>query len=336
MRADLVSSSGDWQETAKQGQFSPSGFLFVQVDITDLTKAVALCSRRIADHLIPYNARYVQPGRVEEHRGAGSAMHNENAPRPSPPSPRLAASPPRLHKMDDARPRALPGREATTLTPREERELLTRFKTMQMNTEDTPEEVREKFSIRREQIPKIEAKALRELGVEQDFIDVLVSFRSIIPDEKFRVLEAELNSFAEEYHHGHYTSCGLRIGRTLEHIVYALALSWNVRVNRVTLHILADLESSFDRLSSTLIAHASASEDDKLRSRKSVQDHCGEISRKLFDLASKIENQMDVVTTNVPINMSLSCATLGNSSRSAQRSAMRSMLLIRPKSFATL
>jgi hypothetical protein len=56
------------------------------------------------------------------------------------------------------------------------------------------------------------------------FSDVLVSVKSILKPGQFEVLEHELAVFAEEYRYEHYTACALRIGRTLEHVVYALAM----------------------------------------------------------------------------------------------------------------
>jgi hypothetical protein len=103
------------------------------------------------------------------------------------------------------------------------------------------------------------------------FLDVLVSMRSILSPEQFEVLEHELAAFSEEYRHEHYTACGLRIGRTLEHVVYALARAWGVSINRTTLQVLSGLNGSFDQLSQVLIAYATADESEKARRKKAFR-----------------------------------------------------------------
>jgi hypothetical protein len=95
------------------------------------------------------------------------------------------------------------------------------------------------------------------------FFDVLVSLKSVLSSEQFEVLEQELSAFSEEYRHEHYTACGLRIGRTLEHVVYALARAWGVNVNRAALQVLSDLGSSFEQLSRAIIDYATSGENEK-------------------------------------------------------------------------
>lgn len=77
------------------------------------------------------------------------------------------------------------------------------------------------------------------------FDDVLISLKSILSPEQFEILETELSAFSEEYRHEHYTACALRIGRTLEHVIYALARDWGVKINRTTLQVLSDLGKQF-------------------------------------------------------------------------------------------
>jgi hypothetical protein len=80
------------------------------------------------------------------------------------------------------------------------------------------------------------------------FVDVLISLKSVLDPEQFRLLSHELSAFSEEYRHAHYTACGLRVGRTLEHVVYALARAWGVNVNRTTLEVISGLDESVERL----------------------------------------------------------------------------------------
>jgi len=83
-------------------------------------------------------------------------------------------------------------------------------------------------------------------STSQLFDDVLISLKSVLSPEQFEILETELSAFSEEYRHEHYTACALRIGRTLEHVIYALARDWGVKINRTTLQVLSDLGKQFE------------------------------------------------------------------------------------------
>ena len=135
------------------------------------------------------------------------------------------------------------------------------------------------------------------------FLDVLVSLKSVLGAEQFVILEQELSAFSEEYRHGHYTACALRIGRTLEHVVYALARDWGVNVNRATLQVLSDLANSFDQLSGAVIAYATTDENERTRRLKLIQDRLVEIQKKLIQLNFDIHSDLHVESTDVPVNV---------------------------------
>jgi hypothetical protein len=135
------------------------------------------------------------------------------------------------------------------------------------------------------------------------FLDVLVSLKSVLGAEQFVILEQELSAFSEEYRHEHYTACALRIGRTLEHVVYALARDWGVNVNRATLQVLSDLDNSFDQLSGAVIAYATTDENERTRRMKLVQDRLVEIQKKLIRLNFDIHSDLHPKSTDVPVNV---------------------------------
>jgi hypothetical protein len=132
---------------------------------------------------------------------------------------------------------------------------------------------------------------------------ILISLKFVLGPEQFEVLEHELSAFSEEYRHQHYTACALRIGRTLEHVVYALARSWGVNVNRTTLQVLSGLTNSFEQLSKSVIAYAASDEKAKTKHRRSVQEQIQSISGKLVNLAFDLDSPMHPESTNLPINV---------------------------------
>jgi hypothetical protein len=135
------------------------------------------------------------------------------------------------------------------------------------------------------------------------FFDVLVSLKSVLAPDKFGVLEQELDAFSEEYRHEHYTACGLRIGRTLEHVVYALACAWGVNVNRTTLRVLSNLDQSYGQLSEAVIAYATTDELQKAKRRQAVQERLVDFQRNFiqlnFDLHSELRPEISDVAVNV-------------------------------------
>jgi hypothetical protein len=135
------------------------------------------------------------------------------------------------------------------------------------------------------------------------FFDVLVSLKSVLNPVQFEVLERELSAFSEEYLHEHYTACGLRIGRTLEHVVYALACAWGVRVNRAALQVLSDLENSFEQLSRAVVDYATTDEDEKVGRKKSVQRQYEIVISKLTKLIFDLDSDKLPKSTDVPVNV---------------------------------
>jgi hypothetical protein len=144
----------------------------------------------------------------------------------------------------------------------------------------------------------------RDLNLPPDiFADVLISLKFILGPEEFEVLEHELSAFSEEYRHQHYTACALRIGRTLEHVVYALARSWGVNVNRTTLQVLSALTNSFEQLSKSVIGYAASDETAKTKHRRLVQEQLQSVSGKLVNLVFDLDSPMHPESTNVPVNV---------------------------------
>jgi len=69
-------------------------------------------------------------------------------------------------------------------------------------------------------------------------------------------LRTEPQEFVREYTSGHYTTAVLCVGRALEFVIYTLAKSWGVHVNKRTIKLLDDLESNFKSLCTVVIDYA--------------------------------------------------------------------------------
>ena len=135
------------------------------------------------------------------------------------------------------------------------------------------------------------------------FFDVLISLKSVLAPDKFEVLEQELAAFSEEYRHEHYTACGLRIGRTLEHVVYALACAWGVNVNRTTLRVLSNLDQSYSQLSEAVIAYATTDELQKGKRKQTVQERLVDFQKKFYSAQFDIHSDLRPESSDVAVNV---------------------------------
>jgi hypothetical protein len=135
------------------------------------------------------------------------------------------------------------------------------------------------------------------------FLDVLISLKSVLVPDKFAVLEQELAAFSEEYRHEHYTACALRIGRTLEHVVYALACAWGVKVNRTTLRVLSKLDQSYGQLSEAVIAYATTDELQKAKRMQAVQEGLVEFQRNFIQLNFDLHSELRPESSDVAVNV---------------------------------
>ena len=86
------------------------------------------------------------------------------------------------------------------------------------------------------------------------------------------VLEHEIRHLRDEIGHGHFTAAALRVGRSLEFIVYEACRSWGVEVREPILVGLTKLDNSKKELARRLIDYANtdAGGSDADRAKKSV------------------------------------------------------------------
>ena len=111
-----------------------------------------------------------------------------------------------------------------------------------------------------------------QLAADEDELTKSLSALSIKLDAHFladgqQVLEHEIKHLREEIGHGHFTAAALRVGRSLEFIVYAACKSWNVKVREPILVGLTTIEAANDRLTKSLIAYADLDREHSNRPR---------------------------------------------------------------------
>jgi hypothetical protein len=136
-----------------------------------------------------------------------------------------------------------------------------------------------------------------------EFEAILISLSAYIKREEYKMIVNEVSELNSEIISKHYTSAALRIGRTLEYVIYTLAMAWDVKINRVSSAIAKDLEQSNTQLTKLIIDYFYSTEEEKIRKKEVLTKKCQEVSGKITAVGFKIDNLDEPKETNQPINL---------------------------------
>jgi hypothetical protein len=144
---------------------------------------------------------------------------------------------------------------------------------------------------------------LRPLEGLSQFGDILVSLRPLMTAEHFNLVLEEVQEFNEEFDSKHYTSATLRVGRTLEYVVYILAQSWGVKIDNASFKRLSALQSAMDQLKKHFIQYVYEEKSERNQKRKLVKDKIKNIHDQITDLAMNIDDDHEVTGQVIPVNI---------------------------------
>jgi len=145
----------------------------------------------------------------------------------------------------------------------------------------------------------------REPIKEGMFKDVLPIFKDSLGLEKYSLLEKEVLDFEEEYQSNHFTTAALRIGRTLEFVVYTLVKSWGVKTSVASTIRIDKLDSSYKNLRDKLITFYSEEYSDKgelKKAKNSINKAIGHVQGPLNEILSYLDED-EVYSTERPVNI---------------------------------
>jgi hypothetical protein len=112
--------------------------------------------------------------------------------------------------------------------------------------------------------------------------------------------------FEEEYKSNHYTTAALRIGRTLEFVVYTLVKSWGVDTSVPSTSRIDRLESSYESLREKLITFYSdkdiLNENELKKAEDSLYKAINHVSNHLTKIAGNLEKD-EVFSTERPVKI---------------------------------
>tara|TARA_Y100001968_G_scaffold174121_1_gene159541 strand:+ start:643 stop:1692 length:1050 start_codon:yes stop_codon:yes gene_type:complete len=132
--------------------------------------------------------------------------------------------------------------------------------------------------------------------------NVLLSFKPLIEIDNFKILEDEISYFNMEYEIGHLTAAALRLGRTLEFIFYALARSWGVNINKLTIKKIQILRELFSNLEKQIINYHIVEDIDKSHYQNILREKSQKIMKKMNNLILDIDDNK-IKEVDVPLNL---------------------------------
>jgi hypothetical protein len=133
--------------------------------------------------------------------------------------------------------------------------------------------------------------------------DLLISLRPIMFIEQFQTLKDEIAAVHAELETNHFTTGALRVGRTLEFVVYTIATSWGVSVDRSTVKLIEDLRNSVKEFETVLIDYLESEDDVKKNFKKKVKNSSHNLISKINSIGYEMDEEHSLEETNVPVNI---------------------------------
>ena len=135
------------------------------------------------------------------------------------------------------------------------------------------------------------------------FKDVLPIFEESLSPDKYKILEKEVKDFEEEYQSDHFTTAALRIGRTLEFVIYTLVQSWGVKTNVASTMRIDKMNKSYSVLREKLINYYSLDNDKQKNDKENVLISINHFSGLLTKVTANLEDDNEVFYTHKPVNI---------------------------------
>lgn len=120
----------------------------------------------------------------------------------------------------------------------------------------------------------------------------LKSLLNLIDDENIRtVIDHELTQLCDEFEAEHYTSCGLRVGRLLESLIYGLAISCSVPLRVPRLETLNRIEELTNEIKNIYLDYCDLNDGpEKEQKMVLIKNKMSEISSAMFEITDEIKS----------------------------------------------
>jgi hypothetical protein len=147
------------------------------------------------------------------------------------------------------------------------------------------------------------ALALEELPTSKTTTALLYSLKCLLPPERYLVFQHELKQLETEFKEGHFTACALRVGRSLELIVYGAARSWEVRLDEQMFSLIGDLQRRLQLLNAAIIDYRSADAQSRVERKAVVQRLGADLASQMNSLGFLLDDEQLRVDAVPPRNI---------------------------------
>jgi hypothetical protein len=134
-------------------------------------------------------------------------------------------------------------------------------------------------------------------------VALLRTLKDLLPIDRYSVLEHELGQLEGEFTQGHFTSCALRVGRSLELIVYGVAKAWGVRLDDPVFNLIEDMQRQLQLINSAIFAYRESEGQERDTKRGAIQSLGSKFAGRLNDLGFLIDDQKLQASTVPPRNV---------------------------------
>ena len=142
-----------------------------------------------------------------------------------------------------------------------------------------------------------------ELPTSKTTRALLYALRCLLPPERYVVFQHELKQLETEFREGHFTACALRVGRSLEIIMYGAARAWGVRLDDPMFSLIEDLQMRLQLLNSAIIDYRSADNQVRTEKKAALQKLGAEFAGRLNSIGFLLDDESLQVNSSPPRNI---------------------------------
>ena len=125
-----------------------------------------------------------------------------------------------------------------------------------------------------------------ELSLVEAIRPELEGLISIIEkNDSANVLLFEYNMLKKEHEEEHFTSCGLRVGRLLESVIFSMGKNWDVELEKPKIEKLVKIDLKLRKIESHYIQFITADESSAAKQKKLLNLSIKSLSQDIYDLS---------------------------------------------------
>jgi len=144
----------------------------------------------------------------------------------------------------------------------------------------------------------IKPAKIYDVGIFDELLEVI---NRCMTDKEFKPIYDEIKALMNEYDTNHYTSAAIRIGRSLEYLIYNLAKSLKVDINKKVHQSIVRINQKTNEINENLIKLNYETSERKQRQKDKVVTLIQSLNNEITKLTANVDDKVEVKTSG-PIN----------------------------------